>query len=411
MGYFLPLAIDSMHFQKAFGMMGECFSHLSQYLSAKEVDCVKRSLDSLGLCDGMFVPHASSLIIRKLSNALFVNMLQTLSSQPSPPQRYLQDLFHNTLCTHFYLYHLLLSLSVQYPSLVRESELLIERFIQDTEARTKAYTPDLGEFLMLLMLSQRFTWDDIEEAYIMEMMTRNVFWTLHPRSALLSTAKVIVEEQQLDARIDAKGGKNERTGGKSMGYLAYLEQQPVNRVRLEHSFVGARTSLLITLLQKFLISHLRTILTDGKLTANFVRKMSPGDLLCTVSKRRGGLSPQAFSLVQSAICDFLSIQTWYDFYYLLHRGIPSSSEAWLMTEQKAIPTPKQVCSMLKMAVFMSEMRGYHMCRLSTSELRVWRAQVDPEIREELEYEGVRNNDKVRMSVEMMKRTPFFPIKK
>jgi ubiquitin-conjugating enzyme E2 A len=52
----------------------------------------------------------------------------------------------------------------------------LEAFCQSVSNRNKSKVPNLGELLIFLTVSERFTWKDIKEFFLEESDARNVFW-------------------------------------------------------------------------------------------------------------------------------------------------------------------------------------------------------------------------------------------
>jgi hypothetical protein len=52
----------------------------------------------------------------------------------------------------------------------------LEAFCQSGSNRNKSKVPNLGELLIFLTVSERFTWKDIKEFFLEESDARNVFW-------------------------------------------------------------------------------------------------------------------------------------------------------------------------------------------------------------------------------------------
>ncbi len=73
-------------------------------------------------------------------------------------------------------FHRLLIYYVEmYPELLKIINSRVERFIKDEYARSKNVTPNLGEFLPLLSVSD-YSWNDVALAIVQEVMDRNSLW-------------------------------------------------------------------------------------------------------------------------------------------------------------------------------------------------------------------------------------------
>lgn len=62
------------------------------------------------------------------------------------------------------------------PSMVTHADRVLGEFIADPKARAKASVPNLGEFLLLLLVSRKYKWGDVCDAFAEECDARNVFW-------------------------------------------------------------------------------------------------------------------------------------------------------------------------------------------------------------------------------------------
>jgi hypothetical protein len=55
---------------------------------------------------------------------------------------------------------------------------MISRFVRSVGARSKIVTPDLGELLVLLLISSKFTWQQVSSVFLQEFFDRLVLWML-----------------------------------------------------------------------------------------------------------------------------------------------------------------------------------------------------------------------------------------
>lgn len=77
---------------------------------------------------------------------------------------------------YFAIYRLLKQYAEEYKQLTSYCDDSLNIFKQQSNARTKAFVPNLGEFLMNLTVSSKFTWKDICKVFMSECEARNVFW-------------------------------------------------------------------------------------------------------------------------------------------------------------------------------------------------------------------------------------------
>ena len=91
---------------------------------------------------------------------------------------------------------MLLYLAKKHPEMIDEANTYVENFISHKLYRNKAGTPDLGRFLVYLLLSDR-GWDSqVRDAYFEEALTRQVSWFTkehkHPELLVLETDEVAI---------------------------------------------------------------------------------------------------------------------------------------------------------------------------------------------------------------------------
>ncbi len=75
------------------------------------------------------------------------------------------------------LHRLFIALAHRYPAIQAEADRRIQSFLAADENRTKARLPNLGHFLWLLAVSDKYKWRHVAQHYFMEAMDRNVLWT------------------------------------------------------------------------------------------------------------------------------------------------------------------------------------------------------------------------------------------
>lgn len=78
------------------------------------------------------------------------------------------------------LHHLLLWLQARYRSEINQFVAQTMKSFME-KGTTKRLCPDLGKFLIYLMISRRTKWHDVAPRFILEVMTRNVRWMVNDR--------------------------------------------------------------------------------------------------------------------------------------------------------------------------------------------------------------------------------------
>ncbi|CAD7944601.1 unnamed protein product [Amoebophrya sp. A120] len=100
------------------------------------------------------------------------------------------ELHHSEKALEGYIgfHHLFLSVLAKFPSLQRKIENKLTSFVQGEEFRTKKFVPNLGEFLCLLSVSEKYSWDDVAAIVLRETLDRNAGWTLGPYPKLATSS-------------------------------------------------------------------------------------------------------------------------------------------------------------------------------------------------------------------------------
>lgn len=374
---FLPLALDECHFDRSLPLIMDCIDDVAKAtLSNKAIG----RLNQLGIGltangDALLPhnPHTASLILRRMINQMLIRLMKECDDweekykQPAAKyaatskfdvleshaiteereeRRKLADagVFFQTI-THasermmdgyFHRLHLLLSLAERYPEIEVEAEKSVRCFIEDTKARAKHVIPDLGEFIPLLCLCKDSSWKDVYPTYLEEVGVRDVFWCLDPEK------------------------------GKGLGSLAYLEQQEISDFRLQETFESSKTSLRLLMFQQLFFCNLAQFIVPGLTTA-------PTNLTPTITRQ---LLDNTYGFPLAGVSQYLvgamkriyRVRTWEEMYAQI--GV------------NPLPSPAEICRMLRDAVVHSEQRGYHSCPLNRDELLMYRISVDKELGKE-----------------------------
>lgn len=88
----------------------------------------------------------------------------------------------------YFFFHRLFIWAVEtYPNLLQQVNNTIKRFIDNPDNRLKRNTPNVGEWLALLLVSTTHSWQDAANAYLNENFERNVMWYLREEPSLKNT--------------------------------------------------------------------------------------------------------------------------------------------------------------------------------------------------------------------------------
>jgi ubiquitin-protein ligase/predicted RNA-binding protein with RPS1 domain len=194
---FLPLAIDSEHFERARIPFQESVAKLASGVVAEKTRSHGKSREereeeyasritleeyrSLGkealqrrqpasMCrptGSLFVPEMIFEVIPKLMNSQVVLLS---SGQLWRCQKALEG--------YFAYHHLLLHCMRAYPVLRVELEKKLQAFFLEPKAREKSQVHNIGEFICLLSVSDEFDWDKLGVLILEEVFDRNALWVL-----------------------------------------------------------------------------------------------------------------------------------------------------------------------------------------------------------------------------------------
>jgi hypothetical protein len=157
--YWIPLYINREHGKRSMAIFEEHIAKLyAGHKNAGKVHIVTRVVD----------------VLCKLMCSMVVEIMKGVTHASLRALEYYCH-FHRLLIYYVSLYP---------EELLSVINNRIERFINDEHARSKDVTPNLGEFLPLLSVSD-YCWKDVAGAVVQEVMDRNSLWIkkMHPKLA------------------------------------------------------------------------------------------------------------------------------------------------------------------------------------------------------------------------------------
>jgi len=98
-----------------------------------------------------------------------------------------------------YIHRLLILFLEKYPELKTTINEKIERFIEKPELRIKDETPNIGDLLVFLTVSEKYNWDDLKDSYLNEQLDRQVLWVLKEIPDLDKVEDPELEESKIEA--------------------------------------------------------------------------------------------------------------------------------------------------------------------------------------------------------------------
>ncbi|CAF1484638.1 unnamed protein product [Rotaria sordida] len=150
--HWLPIYINEEHFQKC------------QTLIQNSISIIHNGT-ALGSANYDFKP------------SMALNVLTTLMNKSSV-QLFNGQMFQSKHAIEAYCHflRLLMHFIDIYPELDNQINDTIENFTKDLDKRNKKYVPDIGEFLIKIALSKKYTFDNIKEYVYEEYFARQIYW-------------------------------------------------------------------------------------------------------------------------------------------------------------------------------------------------------------------------------------------
>jgi len=172
--HWMPLYINPTHGCKAIPLAKQSFAKICQ-------DCY-----------GSFKPEMILTVLPKLMNSMVVSLMSG-------------KLYASIMALEGYcaFHHLFLVLLEEFPTLQDKVNDTIKQFITSETLRHKNNIPVLGEWLPLLTVTEKYSWKDISEPYLLEVFDRNVLWTLKKYPELQYQIDKTHYQQRLKKTLDA----------------------------------------------------------------------------------------------------------------------------------------------------------------------------------------------------------------
>ncbi|KAF2165309.1 hypothetical protein M409DRAFT_55727 [Zasmidium cellare ATCC 36951] len=287
--YWLPLPISEKHWDRVRKDIDE---RLNAIARAGGVD---------GTLDTVIYNFMNEIVVQLSTSAAELESRQTPRHVPYLPSYMRQDAPKSTL-THasekaiegyFQLFHLLLCLAIERPSIVEHANSMLKKFIDGQ--RDKQAVPNLGHLLIMILISDVDVSEELTKALIKEAVTRNVVWMLEPLPK-----------------------------GKGMLELSFMETSAISDYRLERTFIAGKTSyrlfMFLNLMRK-IVNQARTFTDkDGN-----TQKMTLQQLRDELFRRHGAPPNGAAASMAQAIRDIQYVSNFPQF--LANMGLPMPNKA------------------------------------------------------------------------------------
>lgn len=201
-------------------------------ISRRHFGTVKaETLHSLGTLasTGNFADASHFSVLSHFLNDIVVSFSEEAGC--SNPSSTLTHASEKAVESYFAIYHLLLCLAADNPSMVRKANHKILHFLSGHTSKTTC--PNLGHLLVATLISDHPLTETLSVAIIKEAILRNVVWMLDPTGA-------------------------------DMPELSYLEPSATSDYRLQNTFAASRTSYRLLMFCHLFCKTARGINNDNK---------------------------------------------------------------------------------------------------------------------------------------------------
>lgn len=307
---FIPLFINTQHSKRSLPVAEKCLLEMWQD-------------DELTVKATVLTPPIILNTLSKLMNTTIVNMMKTVEDLECGELQ----LFDSIKAIEGYVsfHHLLLGFIEKYPLIKTLANERVRKFIEIPAYRDKEITPDIGELLVDLSISD-YSWDDFCPKWLEEAFTRNARWICSSYPNLL----------QLNEKSSC--------------------------VRLTQSWKATRTGRRLAMFQRFFISEI----SCPERLVNNPKKCA---ILLQEYNDRLGLPPHGMAeKLQGHSRDILSCDNWFEYFTLIDFCPPCVPrlDAWLRN-----------------AILISERKDYHSSKMIYRYAENWKEkpqnthQMDP----------------------------------
>jgi len=177
--YFLPLVLDGSHAQRSLPILEE--SLVSLALGPKAA--ARR-----------FEPWMALAVLPQLMNSFAVSLMNAREGVT-------RHASEKALLGYCSFHHMLLGLASRHPCMAQVAEDKLRNFLRAENGRHKSQTPDLGQLLVYVTLSEGLNWQDVAWAVVEESSVRSVLWLLRdtPRLESPNTSDDVLVRESLQA--------------------------------------------------------------------------------------------------------------------------------------------------------------------------------------------------------------------
>ncbi|KAF5317532.1 hypothetical protein D9619_013226 [Psilocybe cf. subviscida] len=199
--FFLPLAFNRPHFRKAEREIWRRLGFIDRALCEAEAAISRKTRrPATRRTTQPLKSHQAIEVLYRMMNNIVVSLMKScdesmssndngrrvLGYESSNPPKLLHA-SEKAVVSYCHLFHLVIRLCVNTPAILQDATRAVQAFIRSPAQRLKRNVPDMGEFLVLVMLVLVFppkgqtaeqVWATLVGKFLEEALTRNVRWVL-----------------------------------------------------------------------------------------------------------------------------------------------------------------------------------------------------------------------------------------
>ncbi|KAJ1534533.1 hypothetical protein HK096_003770 [Nowakowskiella sp. JEL0078] len=301
--FFIPFAICNSHFLRSLPVLRVGVRRLGESVLVPKY-LAKEYLDR---------PNVALQLLVRMMNNVVVSLFRVAGNKND--RHVLVAASEKAVEGYISLLHLVLSLVEKFPVLVEEIEERVADFMELPKTRLKSGTPDIGEWLIYLGLSERYRWSPrVAKAVVPQFLSRNVMWML---------------------RREVSACENQKIQYPYI-HLALLEADPVSQIRMVDTFTATSTSLRLLLFQVFFLTKITRPLPTSTCSSIYT----------SLESRLGRPEPEMLTNAFYSIKEIQAVSDFYTFFKLVGGGYEDITDIG-------------ICKILKQAIIDSDYFGYH----------------------------------------------------
>ena len=323
--YWLPLPISQMH-----------WAHRAKQNVLESLNRIGQTARITGPSVTILYSFLSDITVRLSREASEEasrrpNWMRRIYSDEVEAKSTLTHASEKAIESYFHLYHLLLCLAIDNPTIVNDANALIQNFINCKTS--KQHAPNLGHLLIMVLISDHDVTESLTKAIIKEAITRNVVWML-----------------------DAKGA--------NMPELSFLETDAISEYRLQKTFDAGKTSYRLLMFAKEMQKLVANTATIADPETGEIQRQSITQRCKDLFDRHGAPPPGAAASLAARIREIQEVKTF--------RG-------FLQTMEMTMPSAEEFTAFLRRTLSLSVEKGYSKWALEQREALLMRKLREPQV--------------------------------